>query len=195
MPEETESAAHRRVRRTAQAHVAKVAFAVKVLRIPAILVGLPAIPALLVATGIAATAHGWWRIALLVLCLAGWVAVALWWIRVKRYRDAIRDQDELAAQFTAAFALFDSGSEVLARMLAVVERGGIRVVYRLRSLWRVVRIPDYVTSQVEDLNAARWFIPPMPATTALRFTILLWTTGISWVGMLVLIVLRLTGVA
>jgi len=92
------------------------------------------------------------------------------------------------------FEMFDSGSEVFARMLAVFEGGGLRVVYRLRTLWRLVRIPDYVTTQIEDLHAARWFIPPMPATTALRFTILIWATVGSWVALLVLAGLRIGGV-
>lgn len=194
MAEESESALHARVRSTVEARVGTLVLAVKVLRIPAALVGLPAIPALIALTILAATAQGWWRIGLLVACLAGWVCVALWWIRLKRYHDAIRDPDALASQLVAVFEMFDAGSEVFTRMLAVFEGGGLRVVYRLRTLWRVVRIPDYVTGQIEDLHAARWFIPPMPATTAVRFTILVWTTVASWVGLVVLAVLRIGGV-
>lgn len=194
MSEEPASALHARVRSTVDAHVAKLVLAVKVLRIPAALVGLPAIPALLAVTILAATAQGWWRIGLLAACLVGWLTVALWWIRLKRYHDAIHDPDLLADQLVAVFEMFDSGSEVFTRMLAVFEGGGLRVVYRLRTLWRLVRIPDYVTTQIEDLHAARWFIPPMPATTALRFTILVWATVGSWVALLVLAGLRIGGV-
>src|SRR5699024_7451185 len=124
----------------------------------------------------------------------GWTAVALWWIRVARYSRAIADPDRLGAQLNRAFALIDDHGEVAARLLAVFEGGGLRLVYRLRAVWRVVRIPDYLTSEIEDLDAGRWFIPPMPATTAARLTILIWTTAVSWAAMLVLIGLRIGGV-
>lgn len=190
-----ESAAAVRVRALVDQHLDTVVLAVKVLRIPAVLLGLPAIPALLAFTVLAATAEGWWRIGLLVAAAAGWTIVALWWIRIKRYSDAIRDPDRLGAQLNRAFALLGDDGEVLARLLAVFEGGGLRLVYRLRSVWKVVRIPDYLTSEVEELDAARWFIPPMPATTALRLTILIWTTAVSWAALLVLIGLRIGGVA
>lgn len=183
-----------RVRTLVERHVGALVLAVKVLRIPAALAGLPAIPALLGTTVLAATAQGWWRVGLLVACLVGWTAVALWWIRLKRYHRAIRDPQRLADQLAQASAMFDTDGEVLARVLAVLEGGGVRVVYRLRALWRVVRIPDYLTERIEDLDAARWFLPPMPATTAARFTILIWTTVASWVALLVLIGLRVAGV-
>src|SRR5699024_12285206 len=94
----------------------------------------------------------------------------------------------------AVFEMCDAGSEVCTWMLAVFEGGGLRVVYRLRTLWRLVRMPDYVSTQIEDLHSARWFIPPMPDTTALRFTILVWATVGSWVALLVLAGLRIGGV-
>lgn len=189
-----ESPASVRIRRLVDRHLAKVVLAVKVLRIPAFLIGLPAIPALLAATILAATAQGWWRLGLLLAAAIGWTAVALWWIRVKRYSDAIGDPDRLGVQLNEAFALLDDDGEILARLLAVFEGGGLRLVYRLRAVWRVVRIPDYLTSEIEDLDAARWFIPPMPATTALRLTILIWTTAVSWVVLIILIGLRIGGV-
>lgn len=191
--EPAESAAARRVRRLVEQHLSTVVLAVKVLRIPAILIGLPAIPALLAFTVLAATAEGWWRLGLLVAAAIGWTGVALWWIRIKRYSDAVSDPDRLRGQLIQAFALIDDG-EIPTRLLAVFEAGGLRVVYRLRAVWRVVRIPDYLTSEIEDLDAARWFIPPMPATTALRLTILIWTTAVSWAGLLILIGLRIGGV-
>lgn len=191
--EPAESAAARQVRRLVEQHLSTVVLAVKVLRVPAILVGLPAIPALLAFTVLAATADGWWRLGLLVAAAIGWTGVALWWIRIKRYSDAIRDPDRLRRQLIQAFALIDDG-EILARLLAVFETGGLRLVYRLRAVWKVVRIPDYLTSEIEDLDAARWFIPPMPATTALRLTILIWTTAVSWAVLLVLVGLRIGGV-
>ncbi|WP_147917751.1 hypothetical protein [Ruania zhangjianzhongii] len=191
--EPAESAAARHVRRLVDQHLGTVVLAVKVLRVPAILVGLPAIPALLAFTVLAATASGWWRLGLLVASAVGWTAVALWWIRIKRYSDAVRDPDRLRGQLIQAFALIDDG-EILPRLLAVFEAGGLRLFYRLRAVWRVVRIPDYLTSEIEDLDAARWFIPPMPATTVLRLTILIWTTAVSWAGLLILIGLRIGGV-
>ena len=188
-----ESAAARQVRRLVEQHLSTVVLAVRVLRIPAILIGLPAIPALLAFTVLAATADGWWRLGLLVAAAIGWTGVALWSIRIRRYSDAVRDPDRLRGQLVQAFALIDDG-EILARLLAVFEPGGLRLVYRLRAVWRVVRIPDYLTSEIEDLDAARWFIPPMPATTALRLTILIWTTAVSWAALLILIGLRIGGV-
>lgn len=191
-PSESPAATH--VRMLVDQHLTKLVLAVKVLRIPAVLIGLPAIPALLAVTILAATAEGWWRLGLLVAAAIGWTAVALWWIRVKRYSDAIGDPDRLGTQLNQAFALLDDNGEVLARLIAVFEGGGLRLVYRLRSVWRVVRIPDYLNSEIEDLDAARWFIPPMPATTALRLTILIWTTAVSWAVLLILIGLRIGGV-
>lgn len=192
---ESESGAHARVRALVTANVPSVVLAVKVLRIPGVLVGLPAIPALVTVTILAATAQSWWRVGLLLLSLAGWVLVALWWIRLKRYHDAIADPDRLAGELVRAFEMFDAGGELFDRMLAVFEGGGLRLLYRLRSLWRVVTIPDYLAGTVEELGAARWFLPPMPATTALRLTLLLWTTAGAWLVMIVLIVLRTAGVA
>ena len=188
-----ESPAAARVRALVDQHLDTVVLAVKVLRIPAVLLGLPAVPALLGVTVLAATAQGWWRIGLLAAAAIGWTGVALWWIRIKRYSHAVRDPDRLGTQLNRAFALLGDDGEVLGRLLAVFEGGGLRLIYRLRAVWRVVRIPDYVTSEVEELDAARWFIPPMPATTAVRLTILIWTTAVSWAGVLILIGLRIGG--
>lgn len=191
--DEIESGLHARVRTAVDTHISTLVMAVKVLRIPAALAGLPAVPALIGVTILAASAQSWWRL-LLLAALAGWVLLVLWWIRVKRYSDSVRDPEELSRQLVRAFELFDSDGEVLVRMLAVFEGGGLRLLYRLRSFWKVVTIPDYLTTAVEDLDAARWYIPPMPATTALRFTLLIWTTVGAWVVMIALIVLRIAGV-
>ncbi|UFU02047.1 hypothetical protein LQF12_11050 [Ruania suaedae] len=167
--------------------------AVRILRFPAYAVGLVPVLPLLATIALAATGDGWERIVLILLAAAGIAIVVLWCIRIHRYVSAVADTGALTDEFVRLVDLLEMRDEVLDRLKNLAEKGGLRFFRRLRSLWRVVTIPDYLTGRIEELNRARWFVPPMVATTALRATALFWTAIVSWLLCLVLLGLRLTG--
>ncbi|SEF01191.1 hypothetical protein [Ruania alba] len=167
--------------------------AVRILRFPAYAVGLVPVLPLLGTAVVAATGDGWERIVLLLLVAAGVAVVVLWWIRIHRYVSAVDDPDALTAEFVQLVDLLEMRDEVLDRLKNLAEKGGLRFFRRLRSLWRVVTIPDYLTGRIEDLGRARWFVPPAVGTTVLRATALLWTAIVSWLVFLLVLGLRLSG--
>ncbi|UFU07740.1 hypothetical protein [Ruania halotolerans] len=167
--------------------------AVRILRFPAYAVGLVPVLPLLGTAVLAATGDGWDRILLLVLAAAGVAVVVLWWIRIHRYVSAVADPEALTEEFVRLVDLLEMRDEVLERLKRLAEKGGLRFFRRLRSLWRVVTIPDYLTERIEGLDRARWFVPPAVATTVVRATALYWTAIISWIAFLLLLALRLAG--
>ncbi|QOR69573.1 hypothetical protein IM660_12895 [Ruania alkalisoli] len=168
--------------------------AVRILRFPAYAVGLVPVLPVLGIFALAVTGDGWWeRIVLVLLAAAGAAVMVLWWIRIHRYVTAVDDPDALTGEFVQLVDLLEMRDEMLNRLKALAEKGGIRFFRRLRSLWQVVTIPDYLTGRIEDLSRARWFVPPMIGTTVLRATALFWTAIVSWGLVLILLGLRLTG--
>ncbi|TDE95878.1 hypothetical protein EXU48_06350 [Occultella glacieicola] len=167
--------------------------AVRILRIPAVLYGLVPVVPLIGVAAIAAGAQGWTRPILLALAVAGAVFTAVFLHRVRQYWRAAEDKASLAAQFVGLFDVMEVSAEILARISALAERGGLRLMRRLRALWRVVTIPDHVNSHIESFDRARWFVPPAIGETVGLLTINLWFSVGAWVAFLILLPLRAAG--
>jgi hypothetical protein len=167
--------------------------ALRILRIPAVLYGLVPVVPLIGIAWIAVGAEGWTRLVLLALAIAGAVFSVRLLHRVRQYWRAADDRAELAEQFTGLFDLMDVSLEILARFADLAERGGLRLMRRLRALWKVITIPDHVNDHIESFDRARWFVPPAIGETVGLLTVNLWLSIGSWAALLILLPLRATG--
>ncbi|MBZ2195796.1 hypothetical protein [Occultella gossypii] len=194
----TESVSERDSERTAAYEAAAqvsgpLTVALRILRIPAVLYGLVPVVPLIGIGWIAVGAEGWTRLILLALAIAGAVFSARFLHRVRQYWRAADDRAELATQFTGLFDLMDVSLEILARIADLAERGGLRLMRRLRALWKVITIPDHVNTHIESFDRARWFVPPAIGETVGLLTVNLWLSIVSWAAFLILLPLRATG--
>lgn len=166
---------------------------VRVLSIPALLLVLiPAVP-LITTWIIAQHVSGTPRIIILVLVGIGAVLTAAFALRVWRYRWAVREREAFVDEVAQLVDLIELNDELAGRLRAVVQRGGIGVLRRLYGVWRVARIPDYLSGRVQDLRRARWFVPPDFMATVAFVTAQLWVCALSWAMLVIVGISRLTG--
>ena len=115
-------------------------------------------------------------------------------VRRRAYLRAAREQDALAREFRALLSIAAVSAEVLSLMRTVAARGGALLLRRLRAAWSLIRLPDHLAGRVEDYPRARLFIPPAVAFSGTLVLAQVYLTVLSWPVLVLVVVLRLTGV-
>ncbi|WP_098484599.1 hypothetical protein [Georgenia soli] len=157
-----------------------LALAVRVLRLPSLLLGLLPVLPLVVLTWLAS---GWdspaRQIGLVVAALGG-AAVVFFLVRRARYLRATQDVGALAEDLVALTDLADLDADLGEALRSVIARGGLRVMSRIRGFWKLVSFPSRIDDHVDSLQRLRWFLPPLIGTTVTLVHLQIAVAVVSW---------------
>lgn len=149
---------------------------VRWLRWPSLAIGLvgAAGPVLLVV--LALSWQGWPRIAGVVIGVLALVTVVLYLRARAGTLRAAREPEALTAELTDFATHVNGGLAILDRLAAVVQGGGLRLVPRLKALWKVVTLPKDALDHLDSQPHLRWFLPPLVTETQGRAVVMLWSS-------------------
>ncbi|WP_043497799.1 hypothetical protein [Georgenia sp. SUBG003] len=157
------------------------ALAVRVLRLPSLALASAPVPALAVLAWLASTWESPARAVGLVVTALGGTAVAVFVVRRARYLQATNDVAALADDLVAFTDLSDLDAEVSDALRSLVDRGGLRLLPRVRGFWALVSLPSRVEEHVGSLERLRWFLPPVVGTTVTLIHVQVTVAVLSWV--------------
>ena len=163
----------------AQRATSVIVLAVRVLRIPTLLVLLAPIPFIAATLLLAVNADGVGRtIGLFVGLLMATVSLAFG-ARRQRILRAIAEPTALATELGIAVSLSGKVDETRTALTQIAGGGGWRVLSRLRGVWSGVGMTGRWIEGVGDLPRARYFVPPKIGTTVAIAIVSLWLVPVS----------------
>jgi hypothetical protein len=165
----------------AQRATAVIVLAVKVLRIPTLLVLIAPIPFIVATLLLAATADGVGRTIGLVIGLFMAAVSLMFGLRRQRILRAVGEPTALATELGIAVSLSGKVDETRNALTQIAGGGGWRVLSRLRGVWSGVGMTGRWIEGVGDLPRARYFVPPKIGTTVTLSIAALWLVPISLV--------------
>lgn len=153
--------------------------AVRLLRWPTLLLLGAPIPMEFAILALTLRAHGWARVAgLVVVVLLAAVSTAF---AVRRHRilRAVEEPDALGTELGIAVSLSDRVDDARDVLGDVVGAGGWQLFRRLRGLWRGIATTGRWIETVGDLPRARYFVPPKIGTTVTLALAAAWLIPVS----------------
>jgi hypothetical protein len=163
----------------AQRATSVIVLAVRVLRIPTLLVLIAPIPFIAATLLLALNADGAGRaIGLVVGLLMATVSFAFG-ARRQRILRAIEEPTALATELGIAVSLSGKVDETRTALTQIAGGGGWRVLSRLRGVWSGVGMTGRWIEGVGDLPRARYFVPPKIGTTVTIAIASLWLVPVS----------------
>lgn len=163
--------------------------------LPAWVLALLAIVPALGLIGLGLTVPGWWKLLPVAIGVAGgWAAIAF----LRSALSTVRAAGDPGAvrQDAVRFSQHLTGTVgVLGELDAVVRGSRIGLLRRLAALWKVITIPNGVLEQLDALPALSWLVPPKITDTWARLVACCWWAIVCWVGLLVLIPLKISPIA
>ena len=163
----------------AQRATSVIVLAVRVLRIPTLLVLIAPIPFIAATLLLAVTADGVGRMIGLVVGLLMAAVSLAFGARRQRILGAVEEPTALATELGIAVSLSGKVDETRGVLAQIAGGGGNRVLSRLRGAWSGVRMPVHWIEQVGDLPRARYFVPPKIGTTVTLAFAALWLVPVS----------------
>jgi hypothetical protein len=156
-----------------------IVLAVRVLRIPTLLVLIAPLPFIAATLLLAVNAEGIGRtIGLVVGLLMAAVSLAFG-TRRHRILRAVEEPAALATELGIAVSLSGKVDETRAALTQIAGGGGWRVLSRLRGVWSGVGMTGRWIEGVGDLPRARYFVPPKIGTSVTIAIASLWLVPIS----------------
>ena len=163
----------------AQRATSVIVLAVKVLRIPTLLVLVAPLPFIVATLLLAVNAEGGGRtIGLVVGLLMAAISLAFG-ARRQRILRAVEEPTALATELGIAVSLSGKVDETRTALTQIAGGGGWRVLSRLRGVWSGVGMTGRWIEGVGDLPRARYFVPPKIGTTVTIAIASLWLVPIS----------------
>jgi len=163
----------------AQRATSVIVLAVRVLRIPTLLVLIAPIPFIAATLLLALNAAGVGRaIGLVVGLLMAAVSFAFG-ARRQRILRAVEEPTALATELGIAVSLSGKVDETRTALTQIAGGGGWRVLSRLRGVWSGVGMTGRWIEGVGDLPRARYFVPPKIGTTVTIAIASLWLVPVS----------------
>lgn len=163
----------------AQRATSVIVLAVRVLRIPTLLILIAPIPFIAVELLLALNAEGAARVIGLVVGLMMALVSLAFGARRHRIIRAVEDPSALATELGIAVSLSGKVDETRTALTQVAGAGGWRVLSRLRGVWSGVSMTGRWIDEVGDLPRARYFVPPKIGTTVTLAIAALWLVPIS----------------
>jgi hypothetical protein len=156
-----------------------IVLAVKVLRIPTLLVLIAPIPLIAATLLLAVSADGLGRTIGLVVGLLMAAISLMFGLRRQRILRAVEEPTALATELGIAVSLSGKVDETRTALTQIAGGGGWRVLSRLRGVWSGVGMTGRWIEGVGDLPRARYFVPPKIGTTVTLAIAALWLVPIS----------------
>jgi hypothetical protein len=177
----------------AQRATSVIVLAVRVLRIPTLLVLIAPLPFIAATLLLAVNAEGPGRtIGLVVGLLMAAVSFAFG-ARRQRILRAVEEPTALATELGIAVSLSGKVDETRTALTQIAGGGGWRVLSRLRGVWSGVGMTGRWIESVGDLPRARYFVPPKIGTTVTIAIVSLWLVPISIVVVLFAVIGSVAG--
>ncbi len=170
-----------------------IVLAVRVLRIPTLLVLVAPLPFIFVTLLLALNADGAGRTVGLVVGLLMAAVSTAFGIRRQRILRAVDEPTALATELGIAVSLSGKVDETRTALTQIAGGGGWRVLSRLRGVWSGVGMTGRWIEAVGDLPRARYFVPPKIGTTVTVAVAALWLVPVSVVVTLLAIVGTIAG--
>lgn len=167
--------------------------AVRLLRIPTLVLLVVPLPFVLGTIALSTAAEGIDRWVLLAVGLLMALVSFAFGARRHRILRAVDDPEGLATELGIAVSLSDRVDETRGVLTAISGGGGARTISRLRGLWSGVTMTGRWIDGIGDLPRARYFLPPKIGTTVTVTIAALWLVPISVVALLVSIIGVLAG--
>ncbi len=167
--------------------------AVRVLRIPTLLVLIAPLPFIAATLLLAANASGAGRTIGLVAGLLMAAVSLVFGLRRHRIMRAIDEPTALATELGIAVSLSGKVDETRTALTQIAGGGGWRVLSRLRGVWSGVGMTGRWIEEVGDLPRARYFVPPKIGTTVTLAIAALWLVPVSVVMALFAVIGTLAG--
>ncbi|HUP98999.1 MAG TPA: hypothetical protein VM093_00920 [Aeromicrobium sp.] len=158
----------------AQRAASVLAFAVRLLRWPSLILLLAPLPFQLVTLVLALRADGVVRAVGLVACVLLASVSTAFGIRRSRILRAASDAPALGTELGIAVSMSERVDETRDVLTGILSGNGWRIFARLRSLWRGIGMTTRWIDQVGDLPRARYFVPPRIGTTVTLVIASLW---------------------
>jgi len=163
----------------AQRATSVIVLAVRVLRIPTLLVLIAPIPFIAATLLLAANAEGAGRAIGLVVGLFMAAVSLAFGARRQRILRAVEEPTALATELGIAVSLSGKVDETRTALTQIAGGGGWRVLSRLRGVWSGVGMTGRWIEGVGDLPRARYFVPPKIGTTVTIAIASLWLVPVS----------------
>lgn len=163
----------------AQRAATVIALAVRVLRLPTLVLLVLPIPFEVATLALAVSADGGARVVgLVVVAVMAAVSIAFGWRR-RRILEAVTEPAALATELGIAVSLSDKVDETRGALAQIAGGGGTRVFSRLRGLWKGAGMTARWIDGVGDLPRARYFVPPRIGTTVTLAIAAAWLVPVS----------------
>lgn len=159
--------------------VAVIVPAVRLLRIPSLVLALAPVPFLVAALVLGLAAGSTAGTVLVVASLVLGCAPAAFAVRRHRILRAVTEPEQLATELGIAVSLSDKVDETRGALTSIAGGGGWRVMSRLKGVWSGVGMTGRWIEGVGDLPRARYFVPPKIGTTVSVTLATLWSIPIS----------------
>ena len=163
----------------AQRATSVIVLAVRVLRIPTLLVLIAPIPFIAATLLLALNADGLGRVIGLVVGLLMAAVSFAFGARRQRILRAVEEPTALATELGIAVSLSGKVDETRTALTQIAGGGGWRVLSRLRGVWSGVGMTGRWIEGVGDLPRARYFVPPKIGTTVTIAIASLWLVPVS----------------
>jgi len=177
----------------AQRATSVIVLAVRVLRIPTLLVLIAPLPFIAATLLLAANGSGAGRTIGLVAGLLMAAVSLMFGIRRHRIMRAIDEPTALATELGIAVSLSGKVDETRGALAQIAGGGGYRVLSRLRGAWSGVSMTGRWIEEIGDLPRARYFVPPKIGTTVTLAIAALWLVPVSVVVALLAVIGVLAG--
>ncbi len=165
----------------AQRATSVIVLAVRVLRVPTLLLLVVPIPFIAATLMLAANAQGAGRAVGLVVGLAMAAVSLAFGARRRRILRAVEEPTALATELGIAVSLSGKVDETRLALTQIAGGGGWRVLSRLRGVWSGVGMTGRWIDGVGDLPRARYFVPPKIGTTVTIAVAALWLVPVSMI--------------
>jgi hypothetical protein len=177
----------------AQRATSVIVLAVRVLRIPTLLVLIAPLPFIAATLLLAVNASGTGATIGIVAGLLMAAVSLVFGVRRHRIMRAIDEPTALATELGIAVSLSGKVDETRTALTQIAGGGGWRVLSRLRGVWSGVGMTGRWIEGVGDLPRARYFVPPKIGTTVTLAIAALWLVPVSIVMALFAVIGTLAG--
>ena len=170
-----------------------IVLAVRVLRVPTLLLLAAPLPFVAATLLLALNADGAGRTVGLVIGLLMAAVSTAFGVRRARILRAVEEPTALATELGIAVSLTGKVDETRAALTQIAGGGGWRVLSRLSGVWKGVGMTGRWIEGVGDLPRARYFVPPKIGTTVTVTLAALWLVPVSMVVTLLAVVGTIAG--